>query len=355
MKIFVIVILTILLFIVFITYGIDEHILVVSLHNIRVFMKRLYATIKKLIQKKSLKDVDWENGSIQHESLPLYRNFKENNTTREEKLLSQLITLEQDKNLLQEKNIEITTEYERKQASLMRKISELEGKFEDVQIENKEYKRILSNLQVVDQNTVASPFCAEHDDMLSLCNDFTRKIFVEYEMLSGSSQKIVMPYLMGVLYNREPQKSPIERWYVLLKETALIPKELTFDITSKSNDSSILEYLQKYAFENYYRVCISAIILFAENVRIRLNKTEQQLKFQNTINDFIQKLRINYSIEVDYVPINTILNDSEYAKYEIETISNGEEENKVISVRKYAVNRSNVYAQSEKSILILNI
>lgn len=355
MKIFVIVILTILLFIVFITYGIDEHILVVSLHNIRVFMKRLYATIKKLIQRKSLNDMEWENGSIQHESLPLYRNFKENNTTREEKLLSQLIILEQDKNLLQEKIIEITTEYERKQASLIRKISELERNFEDVQIENKEYKRILSNLQVVDQNTIASPFCAEHDDIVSSLNDFTRKILVEYEMLSASSQKTVMPYLIDVLYNGELQKTPIESWYVLLKETALIPKELTFDITSKSNNSSILEYLKKYAFEKYYRLYISATILFAENVKIRLNKTEQQLKFQNTINDFIQKLRINYSIEVDYVPINTILNDSEYAKYEIETISNGEAENKIISVRKYAVNRSNVYAQSEKSILILNI
>lgn len=355
MKIFVIVILTILLFIVFITYGIDEHILVVSLHNIRVFMKRLYATIKKLIQRKSLNDMEWENGSIQHESLPLYRNFKENNTTREEKLLSQLIILEQDKNLLQEKIIEITTEYERKQASLIRKISELERNFEDVQIENKEYKRILSNLQVVDQNTIASPFCAEHDDIVSSLNDFTRKILVEYEMLSASSQKTVMPYLIDVLYNGELQKTPIESWYVLLKETALIPKELTFDITSKSNNSSILEYLQKYAFEKYYRLYISATILFAENVKIRLKHSEKRLALQNMIDYLLQFLHNKYNIEVDYVPINTILNDSEYAKYEIETISNGEEENKVISVRKYAVNRSDVYAQPEKTILTLNI
>ena len=115
MRIFFAVIITILLLVVFITYGLDEHVLCVVLHNIRVFMKRLYATIKKLIQKNSANDMEWENGSIQHESLLRYRNFKENNTTREEKLLSQLITLEQDKNLLQEKNIEITTEYERKQ------------------------------------------------------------------------------------------------------------------------------------------------------------------------------------------------------------------------------------------------
>lgn len=355
MRIFFAVIVTILLLVVFITFGLDEHVLCVVLHNIRVFMKRLYATIKKLIQKKSANDMEWENGSIQHESLPLYRNFKENNTTREEKLLSQLIILEQDKNLLQEKIIEITTEYERKQASLIRKISELERKFEDVQIENKEYKRILSNLQVVDQNTIASPFCAEHDDIVSSLNDFTRKILVEYEMLSASSQKTVMPYLIDVLYNGELQKTPIESWYVLLKETALIPKELTFDITSKSNNSSILEYLKKYAFEKYYRLYISATILFAENVKIRLKHSEKRLALQNMIDYLLQFLHNKYNIEVDYVPINTILNDSEYAKYEIETISNGEEENKVISVRKYAVNRSNVYAQSEKSILILNI
>ena len=44
-----------------------------------------------------------------------------------------------------------------------------------------------------------------------------------------------------------------------------------------------------------------------------------------------------------------------FSKCEIETISKGYEENKVITVRKYAVNRSKVNAVREKTILVINI
>ena len=88
----------------------------------------------------------------------------------------------------------------------------------------------------------------------------------------------------------------------------------------------------------------------------RCQKTKERRKIiYDAIIELIEDLQI-YGISIDYIPINTILKDSDFSKYEIEsTNSDADEENKVLLVRKYAVNRSNVYAKSEKTILVVNI
>ena len=61
------VVIAILLFAIFITYGISEQNLTVTLHNIRVFIARLCNRIRELFQARIDKNLsEWEDAPIEH-------------------------------------------------------------------------------------------------------------------------------------------------------------------------------------------------------------------------------------------------------------------------------------------------
>lgn len=347
-------IIAIFLFAIFIIYGISEQKLVVSLHNIRVFIARMCDGIKGLLHKKSTGISEWDDETVEYKPRKQYRRFsEENNKVREQNLLIRIRTLESEKETLQRQNREAVAQYNENLNALTAEIQASKNAFCKAQSENKEYKQRLCGLQPVDRYNIAIPFCNEYEQIFSITNKLIGRLVVEFERLSDSQKNICYPFVIDLVYDqKEDDNNPIILWYSLLKGAALVPKELAFDINSKVDGNAKLEFLQKYAFEKYFRTYIASAILFAEKIR-SVTASENQIVIQNVIDEFVQLL-LSYGIEIDYVPINTILSDSMFAKYEVESISTGEEENKVVSIRKYAVNRYNVYAVPEKTVLVIN-
>ena len=351
------VIITILLFIAFITYGVSEHVLVVTLHNIRVIVSRMCNGIAKLFAKKqSNNDVDEDDIAIPQKQQPKFRSYKrEEEHSREKRLLEQVHELEQENAELQQQGRELTTQYKSQLSSLSHKVAAYEKRIETVSIENDVLKQRLNGLQPIDKD-VASTFCTEYEQIKNATFKFIGRVINEYEKIIVNPQDDCITYIFGLTYDKiDEDNNPIIRWYSFLKDTAFVPKELTFDLASKTDCKSQQEYLQKYAFEKYYREQISSAMLLAEKVRLAVSSPDQSENIQGFISSFITLMK-EYDIEIDYIPTHSILDDSNFSRYEVESISgDDEEENKVIEVRRYAVNRPCVLAEPEKTILVINI
>lgn len=350
-------IIVIIVFLVFITYGISEHKLAVLLHNNRVFFSRMCDEIAKLFSKRNSNSSDWDNTPKFPKQRAEYRSFKEyKSNSREQNLLVQVRELEQEKANIQQQHRELCTKYNEKQSSLSNQIQNYENAINILKLENEEYKQRLNGLQHVDKYSIAIPFCEEYEQVMSITKKLIGRLIIEFESLPDRQKKQCYPFFIEFVYDRrDEENNPIVKWYSLLKEVALVPKELTFDLTSKNGENSKLEFLQKYAFEKYYRMHIASAVLFAENIRLSVATQEKRKIIQDAIFELIESLQ-PYGIYVDYIPVNTFLKDSDFSKYEIESTTNEEEqENKVLLVRKYAVNRSDVYAELEKTVLVINL
>lgn len=352
------VIITILLFTAFITYGVSEHVLVVSLHNIRVLVSRMCNGIANLFAKKqSNNDVDEDEINIPQKKQLKFRSYKkEEEHSREKRLIEQVRELEQKNAELQQQGRELTTQYKSQLSSLANKVAAYEKKIETVCTENDVLKQRLGGLQPIESN-VASIFCDEYEQIKSETFKFIGRIIHEFEKSSIHAKDDSLSYILDLVYDKiDADNNPIIKWYSFLKDTAFVPKELTFDLTSKTDSKSQQEYLQKYAFEKYYREQISSAMLLAEKVRLAASSPNQSENIRAFISRFIT-LMVEYGIEIEYIPTHSILDDSDFSRYEVESISCGdnEEENKVIEVRRYAVNRPCVLAEPEKTILVINI
>ncbi len=347
-------IIAIFAFLLFITYGISEHILVVSLHNIRVFLSRMCDGIKKIFIKKKSDTSEWEEYTSQSTTQQAeYRSFKEKEDNSIEQNL--LAEIQQLKNV----NDELNSKYNALDDKLKQtsyKLKSCEGTITKLKNENKEYQQRLNGLQPINKNNIADPFCNEHEQIMSIIDELIERLIIEFESLPDRQKKLCYPFFIDLVYDkRDEENNIVIRWYSLLKDVALVPKELSFDLNSRNEEISKLEYLQKYAFEKYYRMHIASAVLFAENIRLSVAAQERRKTIKEAIFKLIESLE-QYGICVDYIPVNTIITDADFSKYEIESITNEtEDENKILNVRKYAVNRSNVYAEQEKTILVVNI
>lgn len=350
-------IIAIIVFLVFITYGISEQKLVVALHNIRVFMSRMCNVIINILAKKDSSRSEWDNTTHRKKSREKYRSFKEKeNKSREQNLLEQLQKLEMEREYQSKRYQELSTQYNDTLANLSNQVKNYETTISELKKENEEYRNKLNGLLPIDKYSVAQPFCMEYEQIISITNRIIGRIIIELENLPDLQKKQCYPFLIDLVYDRQDdENNSVASWYSILKNVALVPKELSFDLTSKNGENSKLGYLQKYAFEKYYRKHIASAVLFAENIRLSVYAQERRKVIQEAIQELLDSLLL-YGINVDYVPVNTIIPDADFSKYEIESITNEEEEeNKVLLVRKYAVNRSNVYAEIEKTMLVINI
>ena len=350
-------IIAIILFLIFITYGISEHKLVVSLHNIRVFFSRMCNGIKGLFANKDSNVSDWDESNHPPKIHMEYRSFKEKKrNSREQILLEQVQKLENERTNQQRKLKELSAQYNESLHKLTTLVNSCESTINELKLENEEYKERLNGLLPIDKLRIAHPFCLEYEQIISITNRMIGRLIVEFENLPERQKKQCYPFFIDLVYDRQDEENnSVARWYSLLKDVALIPKELSFDLTSKNGENSKLEYLQKYAFEKFYRKHIASAVLFAENIRISVSAQERRKTIQGAINELIDSL-LPYGINVDYIPVDTIISDTDFSKYEIESVTNEtEEENKILLVRKYAVNRSNVYAETEKTMLVINI
>lgn len=352
------VIITILLFTAFITYGVSEHVLVVSLHNIRVLVSRMCNGIAKLFAKKqSNNDVDEDDINKPQKKQLEFRSYKkEEEHSREKRLLEQVRELEQENAELQQQGRELTTQYKSQLSSLANKVAAYEKKIETVCTENDVLKQRLGGLQPIDKLSVAMPFCDEYEQIKAITNKFIGRLVLEFERFSAKQKGTCGTSVLDFVYDKlDDDNNTIIKWYAFLKDTAFIPKELSYDLVSKNDERSQLEYLQKYASEKFYRPQIASAMLLAEKIRLAAPTHKQNEAILNMIQGFVESL-LAYGIEVDYIPTNSILTDSEFSKYEVESVSiTEEEENKVIEVRRYAVNRPCVLAEPEKAILVINI
>lgn len=351
------VIIAIIVFLIFITYGISEHKLVVSLHNIRVFLSRMCNGIAGLFAKKDSNPSEWDNTSYPQTPRAEYRSFKEKDkNSREHNLFAQVQQLEKERTALQQKFQELSIQYNENLSKLSSRVKKCENTIGVLKDENEEYKERLNGLLPIDRCSIAYPFCTEYEQIISITNRLIGRLIIEFENLPDRQKKQCYPFFIDLVYDRQDEENnSVVRWYSLLKDVALVPKELSFDLTSKSGDNSKLEFLQKYAFEKYYRKHIASAVLFAENIRLSVSAQERRKVIQEAILELINSLQ-PYGISVDYIPVDTIIPDTDFSKYEIESTTNEtEEENKILLVRKYAVNRSNVYAEAEKTVLVLNI
>lgn len=350
-------IIVIIVFLAFITYGVSEHKLVISLHNIRVFLSRMCNGIINLLTKKDSDLSEWDNAIHRKKSCKEYRSFTEKEyKSREQNLLVQVQKLEMERVALSKRFQELSIQYNDTLAKHSSQVKNCETTICELKKENKEYKDKLNGLLPIDKFSVAQPFCMEYEQIISITNRMIGRLIIEFENLPDNQKKQCYPFLIDLVYDsQEEENNSVTRWYTLLKEVSLVPKELSHDIISKNGQNSKLEYLQKYAFEKYYRKHIGSAVLFAENIRLSVLAQEKRKTIQNAIGELINSLML-YGISVDYVPVNTIIPDADFSKYEIDSTTNGaDEENKVLLVRKYAVNRPNVYAEKEKTILVINI
>lgn len=313
--------------------------------------------IANLFRKRQKSTQEWEDNTIYPPKKPQYRSYREDKgKTLEKKLLVQVQKLEQENSALQQHTRELNESYNDKISKLSKHIHDCENTIRIISAENQDYKQKLNGLQPVDKYNVAIPFCEEYEHIMSLTSKLIARLIVEFDNLPDKQKKQCYPFFIDLLYDRQDEENNIVlKWYSLLKDSALVPKELAFDLTSKCGENSQLEFLQKYAFEKYYRMHIGSTILFAENIRISALVQEKRKIIYDAIIEFVEALQL-YGICVEYIPLHSILTDSDFSKYEIEsTTSDIEEENKVLLVRKYAVNRSNVYAEPEKTVLVINI
>ena len=351
------VIIAIILFLIFITYGISEHNLVVSLHNIRVFLSRMCNGIVSLFNKKDSTISDWDDTTHRKELREEYRSFNETgNKTREQILVAQVKELEIERANQSKKLQDLSTQYNDDCAKLSNKVKNCETTIVQLRKENEEYKERLNGLIPIDKYRIAHPFCLEYEQIIFITNRMIGRLVAEFENLPERQKKQCYPFLIDLVYDRQDEENnSVTRWYSLLKDVSLIPKELSFDLTSKNSENSKLEYLQKYAFEKFYRKHIASAVLFAENIRLSVSAQERRKTIFGAINELLDSL-LPYGINVDYIPVNAIISDADFLKYEIESVTNEtEEENKILLVRKYAVNRSNVHAETEKTMLVINI
>ena len=105
-------IIAIILFLIFITYGISEHKLVVSLHNIRVFFSRMCNGITAIFANKNSNVSDWDESNQPLKTRMEYRSFKETErNTREQNLLEQVRKLENERATQQNKLRELSVQY----------------------------------------------------------------------------------------------------------------------------------------------------------------------------------------------------------------------------------------------------
>ncbi len=350
-------IIAIIVFLVFITYGVSEHTLVVSLHNIRVFFSRMCNGVTGLFTKKDSNLSEWDDTPYVQKPRAEYRSFKEKDkNSREHKLFAQVQQLEKERSAQQQKFQELSTQYNENLSKLSSRVEKCENTIGVLKNENEEYKERLNGLLPIDRYSIAHPFCTEYEQIISITNRLIGRLIIEFENLPDRQKKQCYPFFIDLVYDRQDEENnSVVRWYSLLKDVALVPKELSFDLTSKSGDNSKLEFLQKYAFEKYYRKHIASAVLFAENIRLSVSAQERRKVIQEAILELIDSLQ-PYGISVDYIPVDTIIPDTDFSKYEIESTTNeAEEENKILLVRKYAVNRSNVYAETEKTVLVINI
>lgn len=346
-----------ILFLIFITYGISEHKLVVSLHNIRVFFSRMCNGITGIFANKNSNVPDWDESIQPSKTRMEYRSFKEKErNTREQNLLEQVRKLENERTSQQHKLKELSAQYNESLYKLSNQIKSYGSTINELKIENEEYKERLNGLLPIDKYRIAHPFCLEYEQIISITNRMIGRLIIEFESLPDRQKKQCYPFFIDLVYDKqEEENNSVTRWYSLLKDVALVPKELSFDLTSKNGENSKLEYLQKYAFEKFYRKHIASAVLFAENIRISVSAQERRKAIMEAIKELIDSL-LPHGIDVEYIPIYTILPDADFSKYEIEGVTNEtEEKNKILLVRKYAVNRSNVYAEAEKTMLVINI
>lgn len=351
------VVLAIIIFLIFITYGISEYKLVVSLHNIRVFISRICNEIARLSKKKKSDKSDWDSEPRIQKQRAEYRSFKENKeNSREYNLLVQVQKLEEEKTAHEQQYHELSNQYNEKMSLLSKQIRSYERSINVLKKENEEYKERLNGLLPIDKSSIANPFCVEYEQIMSITNKLIGRLINEFASLPDRQKKQCYPFFIDLVYARQDEENnSVVMWYSVLKNVALIPKELSFDLISKSGENSKLEFLQKYAFEKYYRMHIASAVLFAENIRLSVVTQERRKNIQESIFELIESLQ-QYGIYVDYIPVNTIISDADFSKYELETMTNeSEEDNKVLQIKKYAVNRSNVYAETEKTVLVINI
>jgi len=300
---------------------------------------------------------DWDESNHPPKTRMEYRSFKEKErNTREQNLLAQVQKLEMERSAQQRMFQELSTQYNDTLAKLSNQVKSCDRTIGELKKENEEYKGKLNGLLPIDRYSIAQPFCMEYEQIISITNRMIGRLIIEFENLPDRQKKQCYPFFIDLVFDRQDEENnSVIRWYSLLKDVALIPKELSFDITSKNGENSKLEYLQKYAFERYYRKHIASAVIFAENIKLSVSAQERRKTIQDAINELIDSL-LPYGINVDYIPVNTIIPDADFSKYEIESVTNEtEEENKVLLVRKYAVNRSNVHAEREKTMLVINI
>lgn len=313
--------------------------------------------IANLFRKRQKSSQEWEDNTIYKTPKPQYRSYREDKgKIREQKLLIQVQKLEQENGALQQHTRELNESYNDKISKLSKHIHDCENTIKIISAENQDYKQKLNGLQPVDKYNVAIPFCEEYEHIMSLTSKLIARLIVEFDNLPDKQKKQCYPFFVDILYDRQDEENNIVlKWYSLLKDSALVPKELVFDLISKNGEKSKLEFLQKYAFEECYRKHIASAVLFAENIRLSVAAHERRKIIQEAIFELIDSLQL-YGICVDYIPVNTIILEADFSKYEIEsTMNEVGEENKVLLVRKYAVNRSNVYAETEKTVLVINI
>ena len=228
-------IIAIILFLIFITYGISEHTLVVSLHNLRVFFSRMYNGIIGLFVKKNATVSDWDEANNPPKTRMEYKSFKEKErNTREQNLLEQVRKLEKERIAQQQKLQELSARYTESLHKLSNQVKSCESTIGELKVENEEYKERLNRLLPIDKNRIAQPFCLEYEQIRSITNRMIGRLIVEFKKLPDCSKKQCYPFFIDLVNDKQDEENnSVIRWYSLLKDVALIPKELSFDLTSK--------------------------------------------------------------------------------------------------------------------------
>lgn len=213
-------------------------------------------------------------------------------------------------------------------------------------------KTVAKKLFPVAEDSVAFPFCQFFQHLERIFrSSFSSLVEVICSLDRFETSKAFNS--LGSYLNVEDSlgQSQIMQWYVLLVTSSAVTAEAASDIEHKS-DEEVLHYLQRIAFENYFRPKIASFLLLCEHIRLNITK-EDEASVISIIEDFLLTLE-TYGIRVIYCRIGAIIDDINYNDIEIhvpDEFDKVSSKNMVTDVIKYGVNCQSFGCEGDQTIV----
>lgn len=213
-------------------------------------------------------------------------------------------------------------------------------------------KKVAKRLIPVAEESVAFPFCQLFQYLERIVrSSFSSLVGIICSLDHFETSKAFISLASYLDVENSLSQSQIMQWYVLLLTSSAVTAEAASDIEHKS-DEEVLLYLQRVAFEHYFRPKIASFLLLCECIRSSITNKEEA-SVSSVIKDFLLTLE-TYGIRAIYCRIGAIINDINYDDFEIHVPNEFDKvssKNKVTDVIKYGVNCHTFGCEGDQTVV----